>query len=148
MIESVRNTNLEAERTKNNNENAKADPNITKAKVQEIKQKYPTISTKTMDVISASAFKIAKAFGTNVDDNHVLLGGSVDLYNISAWTEDEEAAISALKKHIGTFPILEEIYYKTATKSKNLRNDILKYLSKTQYDQLARFYKTKGYNWL
>ena len=147
-IASVRDTNLEAEKIENANQNAKADPVLTKQKVQDIKKKYPTINQKTIDAITASAFKIAKAFGTNVDDNHVLFGGTIDLYNITAWTEDEKTAMSVLKKHIGTFPILEEIYYKTATKSKNLRNDILKYLSKSQYDEMARFYKSKGYNWL
>lgn len=147
-INSVKNTNLVAEQTANANENGKADPIITKTKVEAIKQKYPTIPKKTMDDIVASAFKIAKAFGTNVDDNHVLLGGTIDLYNVSAWFEDEQTAIKYLKKHTGTFPILEEVYYKTATKSKNLRNDILKYLSNSQYDQLANFYKSKGYNWL
>lgn len=148
LVEMVRNTNLEAEKTKNSNENAKADPIITKTKVEEIRQKYPTINTKTMDTITASAFKIAKAFGTNVDDNHVLLGGSIDLYNIAAWSEDEKTAMETLKKHTGTFPILEEVYYKSATKSKNLRNDILNYLSKSQYSEMAKFYKSKGYNWL
>lgn len=147
-IESIKNTNLEAQKTENSNQNAKADPVITKTKLQDIKKKYSTISSKTIDAVSASAFKIAKAFGTNVDDNHVLLGGTIDLYNISAWSEDEKAAMAVLKKHTGTFPILEEVYYKTATKSKNLRNDILKYLSKSQYDEMAKFYKSKGYNWL
>ncbi|MBZ4040982.1 hypothetical protein [Flavobacterium hibisci] len=147
-IEIVRDSNLEAKKEQNSNENAKADPAIIKNKLEQIKRNYPTISKKTMDTITASAFKIAKAFGTNVDDNHVLLGGTIDLYNVSAWTEDEAAAMSALKKHTGTFPILEEIYYKTATKSKNLRNDILKYLSNSQYQEMAKFYKSKGYNWL
>lgn len=147
-VNSIKNTNLEAEKTENANENAKANPIITKAKVEDIKKKYPTMSAKTMDAITASAFKIAKAFGTNVDDNHVLLGGAIDLYNVSAWSEDEKTAITYLKKHTGTFPILEEVYYKTATKSKNLRNDIIKYLSNSQYKELANFYKSKGYNWL
>lgn len=147
-VSSIKNTNLEAEKTQNANENAKANPTIIKQKVADVKKNYPTIPQKTMDTIVASAFKIAEAFGTNVDDNHVLLGGSIDLYNINAWTEDEKTAISYLKKHTGTFPILEEVYYKTATKSKNLRNDIIKYLSSSQYKDLANFYKTKGYNWL
>lgn len=147
-IESVKNTNLEAIKEQNSNENAKASPEIVKKKVSDIKKSYPSISQKTMDSIVASAFKIAESFGTNVDDNHVLLGGTIDLYNISAWGEDEKTAISYLKKHTGTFPILEDVYYKTATKSKNLRNDIIKYLSKSQYSELAKFYKSKGFNWL
>ncbi|MDN3673439.1 hypothetical protein QWY99_10280 [Flavobacterium branchiarum] len=147
-IESIKDTNLEAKKTENTNENAKADPIITKGKLEAIKKRYPTLNKKTMDGLSASAFKIAKAFGTNVDDNHVLFGGSIDLYNISAWGEDEKSAMSILKKHTGTFPILEELYYKTATKSKNLRNDILKYLSRSQYEEMSKFYKSKGYNWL
>lgn len=147
-IETVKDANLEAEKTRNSNENAKADPTIVKQKVVDIKKKYPTIAAKTMDTIVASAFKIAESFGTNVDDNHVLLGGTIDLYNINAWSEDEETAIKYLKKHLGTFPILEDVYYKTATKSKNLRNDIIKYLSKSQYKELSNFYQSKGYNWL
>lgn len=148
LIESVRNTNLEAEKVKNANENSKADPVITKSKFEAIKKKYPTLPKKTMDDILASSFKIAEAFGTNVDDNHVLLNGMIDLYNISAMTEDEKTAMSYLKKHTGTFPILEEMYFKTATKSKNLRNDIIKYLSDSQYKEMAKYYKSKGYNWL
>lgn len=101
-----------------------------------------------MDTLLASALKIAKAFGTNVDDNHVLLWGSIDLYNIAAMVEDEDTAITYLKKHTGTFPILEEMYYKTATKSKNLKNDIMKYLSQSEYKQLSNYYKKAGYAWL
>lgn len=147
-IDIVKDTNLQSEKAQNASENGKASPDIIKKKVADIKKSYPTISKSTMDNIVSSAFKIAQAFGTNVDDNHVLLGGAVDLYNISAMTEDEATAIKYLKKHTGTFTILEEVYYKTATKSKNLRNDILRYLSKSEYSELAKFYKSKGYNWL
>lgn len=147
-IDMVKDTNLESKKAQNSSENGKADPTIIKAKVVDIKKKYPTIPSKTMDMIVASAFKIAEAFGTNVDDNHVLFGGTIDLYNFKAMTEDEATAIKYLKKHTGTFTILEDVYYKTATKSKNLRNDIIKYLSKSEYNELAKFYKSKGYNWL
>ncbi|MDQ8014471.1 MAG: hypothetical protein REI96_18630 [Flavobacterium nitrogenifigens] len=147
-IDMVKDTNLESKKAQNSSENAKADPTIIKNKVQAIKKKYPTVSSKSMDSIVASAFKIAEAFGTNVDDNHVLFGGTIDLYNIKAMTEDEATAIKYLKKHTGTFTILEDVYYRTATKSKNLRNDIIKYLSKSEYNELAKFYKSKGYNWL
>jgi hypothetical protein len=147
-IQSIKNTNLETQQIQNANENGKADPIITKQKVVDIKKKYPKVNDKTMNTIVASAFNIAKAFGTNVEDNHVLLGGVIDLYNVSAWFEDEKTAMGYLKRHTGTFPILEEVYYKTATKSKNLKNDIMKYLSQSQYKELANVYKKAGYNWL
>ena len=147
-IESVKNTNLEAKKTQNTNENAKADPVITKKKVEEIKKAYPKVSPKRIEEIATSAKKIAYAFGTNVDDNHVLLGGIIDLYNIRAMTEDEQGAIKELKKFTGTFPILEEMYYKTATKSKNLKNDMLRYLSERDIQSLSKYYKSQGYSWL
>ena len=147
-INMVKDTNLEAKQTENANQNAKADPVITKNKVAEIKKAYPNVSAKRIDEIEASAKKIAYAFGTNVDDNHVLLGGKIDLYNVRAWTEDEQGAIKELKKFTGTFPILEEMYYKTATKSKNLKNDLIKYLSPTDLQKLSKFYKSQGYSWL
>ncbi|MEO6177291.1 MAG: hypothetical protein ABIP27_19205 [Flavobacterium circumlabens] len=148
LIASVKNTNLQVKEIQNANQNGKADPVITKAKVLTIKKKYPKVSSKRIDEIEASAKKIAYAFGTNVDDNHVLFGGVIDLYNIRAMTEDEQGAIKELKKFTGTFPILEEMYYGTATKSKNLKNDLIKYLSTTDLKKLSAFYKKAGYSWI
>lgn len=147
-INIVKDTNLEAKQTENANQNAKADPVLTKEKVNQIKKAYPNVSPKRIDEIEAAAKKIAYALGTNVDDNHVLFGGKIDLYNIRAMTEDEQGAIKELKKFTGTFPILEEMYYKTATKSKNLKNDLIKYLSPTDLQKLSKFYKSVGYSWL
>jgi hypothetical protein len=146
MIESVRNTNLESEKTRNSNENTKGDPILIKQKVNAIKLNYPKISTAVMDGLVASAFKIADAFGVGVADYKTALG--VSFFNPSDWFEDEKAALKYLKKHTGTFGILEDVYYKTATKSRNLRNDLIEYLSNEQYDELSKYYRSKGYNWL
>lgn len=148
VIDSIRDTNLEAQRAKNSTENSKSDPEITKKKVAEIKKSYPNVSPKRIDEIEASAKKIAYSLGTNVDDNHVLFGGIIDLYNIRAMVEDEEAVIKELKKYTGTFPIVEEMYYKTATKSKNLKNDLIRLLSPSDIKELSTFYKKSGYSWL
>ncbi|MBF4491039.1 hypothetical protein IR010_00690 [Flavobacterium sp. MR2016-29] len=147
-INIVKDTNLGAKQTENANENAKADPVITKAKVEAIKKAYPNVSAKRIEEIETSAKKIAYSLGTNVDDNHVLFGGIIDLYNIRAMVEDEAAVIKELKKYTGTFPIVEEMYYKTATKSKNLKNDLIRLLSASDIKELSNFYKKAGYSWL
>ncbi|WP_281638416.1 hypothetical protein [Flavobacterium marginilacus] len=147
MIESVNNSKMQAEQTANTNENAKADPQITKKKTEEVAKKYPKIDTKTMATLVASARGIASAFGTNVEDNHIIFGGTVELFNVNAWNEDETEAMRLLKKHTGTFPVLEELYYKTATRSRNLISDILKYLSDAQIQKMRTYYKSKGYTW-
>ncbi|WP_406843568.1 hypothetical protein [Flavobacterium soyae] len=146
MVESVKNTNLEAEQTRNSNENSRANPEIIKQKVRDIKIKYPKVSSSVMDGIVASAFKIADSFGVGVHDYSTFLG--IKWFNPTDMTEDEKSAMKFLKKHTGTFSILEDVYYKTATKSRNLREDLIEYLSNEQYDELAKFYKSKGYNWL
>jgi len=146
MIESVRNTNSEVEQTRNSNENATANPILIKEKVKDIKVKYPKISSSVMDSIVASSFKIADAFGVGVGDYKTFLG--INWFNPTDMVENEKVALKYLKKHTGTFSVLEDVYYKTATKSRNLRNDIMEYLSNDQYDELAKFYKSKGYNWL
>lgn len=148
MVLSVQDTNLQAEKSANANENGKSDPEIVKKKTAEVAKKYPKITPIVMAGLQSSAKGIAIAFGTNVEDNHSLLNQTIDLYNVNAWTEDEATAIKLLKQHTGTFPILEELYYKTATRSRNLVTDILKYLSTKQVEDLRKFYKTKGYNWL
>jgi len=147
-IESVKNTNLEAKAEENRNENGKADPIIIKAKVKEIRKAYPNVSDKRMQEIATGAQKIAFALGTNVEDNHILFSGTMEVFNVAAWSEDEKAVIKELKKFTGTFPILEELYYKTATRSRNLKNDLLRYLSATDVKNMSNFYKKMGYNWL
>lgn len=148
MVESIKDTNLQAEKSANASENGKSDPEITKKKTAEVAKKYPKISKTVMAGLQASAKGIAMAFGTNVEDNHSLLGQTLDLYNVSAWTEDEKKAIKLLKQHTGTFPVLEELYYKTATRSRNLVTDINKYLSSSEIDSLRKYYNSKGYKWI
>ncbi|OCB78818.1 hypothetical protein [Flavobacterium crassostreae] len=136
----------EAKKDRNTAENATGNPAIIKQKVEQVKKKYPNLNQKTINQINTNALKIATAFGTNVDDNHQI--GNFEFFNVKAWTEDEETAIRLLKQHLGTFPILEDFYYTTATRSRNLKADVLKYLSKEQSQELSNFYKKRNYFWL
>lgn len=133
----------------NNAENNTKSPEVAQAKGSEIERKYPNATKAKHAEISASALKIAHALGTNVDDTHVLFGGSIELFNIKAMVEDEATVVKLLKKHPGTFPILEEYYYKLHTKSHSLKTDCIKYLDKSDLDVVRKAWKKFGnYKWL
>jgi hypothetical protein len=131
---------------KNNAENGKADPVIIKRKETELKKKYPNLSAKDSTRLKKVAAAIAYAFGTNPEDNHFI--ANIDLYNVSAWSEDEKEAVKQLKTVTGTFPIVEDYYYHLATRSHNLKTDIYKYLSPSDLTTLRLTYKKAGKNWV
>jgi len=133
---------------KNTAENAKANPNIINAKAKTINKKYPNLKPKDSERLKAVAAAVANALGTNVEDNHILFDGSVELFNVKAWSEDEASAVKALKTTTGTFPIVEDYYYSLFTRSRNLKNDLHKYLSKSDISELRATYKKAGYSWI
>jgi hypothetical protein len=130
----------------NTAENAKVDPSIIKAKETKLKKKYPNLSAKDSTRLKNVAQAIAYALGTNPEDNHFVL--STDLYNVSAWSEDEKEVVKQLKTVTGTFPIVEDYYYHLFTRSRNLKNDLYKYLSPSDLIILRTAYKKVGKTWL
>ena len=135
---------LDNEIKQNNAQNSTASPTIQKKKVAEIKKKYPLVSSKKMQEISANAQKVAIALGTNVEDFRPLFGQSWLPMVHNVYTEDEAAAVSIVKKHSGTYPILAELYYNVHTNSRNLTTDLLKYLSKKDLEEIRAAHKKYG----
>lgn len=133
---------------KNTAENAKANPTIINAKAKIINKKYPNLKAKDSERLKAVAASVANALGTNVEDNHILFSGTTELFNVRAWSEDEASVVKALKTTTGTFPIVEDYYYSLFTRSRNLKNDLHKYLSKEDISQLRVTYKKAGYSWI
>lgn len=131
---------------KNNAENGKSDPNIIQKKETQLKKKYPNLKASDSTRLKKVAQAIAYAFGTNPEDNHFVL--NTDLYNVSAWAEDEDEAVKQLKTVTGTFPIVEDYYYSLFTRSRNLKSDIYKYLSPSDLTKLRLTYKKAGKNWV
>lgn len=127
--------NLSNEIEVNNSVNNVADPVKIAVKTAQISGKYPNVSAVKLNEIKTNAQKMAYALGTNVQDNH-LLWQTVDLFNVRAWVEDEDEAVRIAKIHTGTFPILEDFYYHLFTKSRNLKHDLLKYLSKDNLNEI------------
>ena len=148
LITSVKETNMDMAKKQNTAENSQNNPNIVKQKTETIKKKYPNISTQRMEELKDITARVAYALGTNIEDNHQLFGGVVELFNVKAWVEDEKEVIKQLKKTPGTFPIVEDLYYSVYTKSKNLKSDLLKYLSKKDLDVLSKHYRAYGYKFI
>lgn len=131
---------------KNNAENAKQDPVIIKKKETVLKNKYPNLTAKDSTRLKNVAQAVAYALGTNPEDNHFI--ANTDLFNVSAWAEDEKEAVKQLKTVTGTFSIVEDYYYHLFTRSRNLKSDLYKYLSPSDLAQLRLTYKKAGKSWL
>lgn len=117
-------------------ENASQDPNVIDKKATTIKKKYPLVSDELYKTLKSSAYAISKALGTDVENNH--RNEYVDIFNVSGWTEDEEKVIQILKKHTGTYPVLQDLYYGLYTKSRSLNSDLLKYLSDSDLSKVRK----------
>lgn len=126
----------------NNVQNNSASPTIQEAKARVVHKKYPNLSDKKLRELNTNAQKLTYALGTNVEDNH--RNSYIDLFNVAAWTENEALAVSLVKKHTGTFPILADLYYNVYTKSRNLKTDLLKYLSKSDLAEIRKAHLANG----
>ena len=130
----------------NNAQNGKSSPNIIKDKIKLINVKYAKVSSAQKERAKSSTQKIAISLGTNVEDNHVI--GSFEFFNVSATTEDEETVVKLLVLSPALFPLIEDYYYSVFTRSRNLKTDIYKYLSKQEIQKIRIVYKKYGFNWL
>lgn len=148
LVTSVKSTNMDMATKQNTAENSQNNPNIIKQKTEAVKKKYPLVSTQRMEELKDITARVAYALGTNIEDNHQLFGGVVEFFNVKAWGEDEKEVVKQLKKTPGTFPIVEDLYYTIYTKSKNLKSDLLKYLTKKQLSELSAHYRTYGYKFI
>ena len=137
---------LKIEKDLNTEQNAKASPDIIRKKVAFFKKKYPNLSTKDIERLKTVAQKVAFSLGTNVQDQDTILG--LEYNNISAWGEDEEVVVKYMKTVPNTFPVVEDFYYSLYTRSRNLKNDLYKYLSKNDLSLLRTTYKKYGKTWL
>lgn len=138
---------LKNETIVSNAQNAKSSPTIISQKSFDIFKKYPKVKPPEMERYKTVAQKIAIALGTNVEDNHLVFG-MVDLYNVNSWVEDENEVVKLLKTVPTTFPIVEDLYYHVFTKSRNLKNDLLSYLSKSDLEKVRSTQKRYGKNFI
>ncbi|CAN1538476.1 hypothetical protein MCETHM1_01658 [Flavobacteriaceae bacterium] len=128
----------------NTAQNATANPVTIKKKTDAVQKIYPNVTTTDMQRYSTVAQGVAKALGTNVEDNHIVLSGTFEFFNVSALTENEDEVVRLLKTVPTTFPIVEQLYYNVHTRSRNMKNDLLKYLSKKDLDQIRAVQKKYG----
>lgn len=76
----------------------------------------------------AASTSLAHDFGYKYSDS----GKWYDVLNPRGWTENDASIRNTLLKYRNYFSILEKLYYEVDTNSRNLRNDILKDLDKTE----------------
>lgn len=127
----------------NNFENATANPTVVKAKTTAIKKKYPLLSETKLNQCKNSAVNIAQALGTDPKGN-IVNNGLFDLFLVDSWFEDEKTVVAECKKYPGSWGALQDFYFSVATKSRDLNNDLHKYLSKAQLQEIRDAHKKYG----
>ena len=131
--------------TVNNGQNANLSPELETVKTNFIKKKYANLNSKQLNEIKSAAQRIAFALGTTPEQN--FRNDWFDFYNFSGATEDEKTAILIAKQHSGTFPVLADFYYSMYTLSRNLKADLLKYLSNSDLKEIREAHiKHGGYH--
>jgi predicted S18 family serine protease len=132
---------IENHAVKSEAENSQNNVEIQKKKASAIKKKYPKISTSLMNNLKTYAQNIAASFGTDVENYRPLFGvsGLPKVHN--QFTEDEDQVVSILKKTIGTFDVVAELYQNVYTLNRNLKSDIYKYLSKSDIEEIRKAHR-------
>lgn len=119
-----------------------------------IKQKFKyskNVSPKTWDSLKSDAENLALALGTHAKNNRAWFDMDNwfgDRPDANSFFEDEKKATDILIKYPNTFPILEELYYKLFTRSRNLKSDIVQYIPEKSIIKLKQHYKKFGKTWL
>lgn len=151
----VNNVKNDAVQNSATNSNSSASSSAIEKKYFGIKAKYknrinPT-NTTLWNSLKQDAHNIAYALGTHAKENQAWFGLDgilADRPDIGAFTEDEKEAIRILKKYPKTFDILAELYHTTSTRSRDLRQDIKKYIDKSDIAILRKHYKNYKTSWL
>lgn len=126
----------------NNAENGTASPKTIVKKSEDVQKTYPNLKPVDLERFKTVAQSVAMALGTNVQDNHYIF--NTDMYNVSAWSENESEVIRLLKTVPTTFSIVADLYYNVYTRSRDLKADLLKYLNKSELDKIRVVQKKYG----
>lgn len=152
VVNTVKNENVQ--NSAQNTHLSSNSPTLEK-KYTGIKAKYKNrikpSDTILWNSLKQDAHNLAYALGTHAKENQAwfgldgLLGDRPDL---DALTEDEKEAVRILKKYPKTFDILADLYHTTATRSHDLKKDIVKYIDKSDIAILRKHYKNYKTVWL
>lgn len=119
--------------------------------VAKYKNRIKPTNTALWHNLKQDAHNLALALGTHAKENNAWFGldGILpDRPDLDALTENEKEAVRILKKYPKTFDILAELYYKTATRSHDLKKDIFKYIGNSDIAILRKHYKNYKTSWL
>lgn len=152
IIHQVKNETIQ-----NSVKNTHATPQKTLTEFQKIKVRYSRRIPKTKagellwQSLYSDAENIAKALGTHAKENQAWFGFDgvlPDRPDPKAFFEDEKEAVRIAKKYPKTFDILSALYFELFTRSKNLKLDLLEYLSKSQIQEIRKSHKQFKSTWL
>lgn len=129
--------------TNNNNQNSSQSPNIIKTKTDSILKgyKFPT---------SASRLKLisdAKALAHHLGTMYMVTWYDF-IINRSSWTENDNEIEKLLKQQTHNYPILEKLYFSVHTQSRNLSNDLNKFLDDDNKKRVKNHWLTYGKSYL
>ena len=145
-------TKVKTEQATNSSQNTHSSEVQLTDKFKIIQKKFNNrnISDALWKELKADSFNLANALGTDAKSNSSWFGMSwlEDRPDPSAFFENEKEAKRILKKYPRTFDVLAELYYRLATRSKDLRTDCKKYLSDSDLKEMRTYYKKYNKVWL
>lgn len=85
--------------------------------------------------IQAAAKSLAHDLGTKYSDNNHWY----DIFNPQGWTENDKKVADTLIYQRNNYGLLKKLYYICYSNSRNLSDDILKYLDKDQLTRVSKY---------
>lgn len=129
----VKATELEVKESAN--ENALSSPKIQTQKADKIlTTKVKSIDPKVKERLKNNAEKIAYNLGTSAG-----IGWSV-----YGWSENDEEVGRIIKTEANNLKLIADLYFSVYTESRNLKNDLNKYLDNDVKDNYRAFCKSKN----
>lgn len=115
----------------NTAENIVQSPSVIKDKVDKYLRDELKIGFEQREKLKADAVSLAHHLGTRAGSSW---------WNIDTWTENDDEIEAILKRQVHNFKIIERLYFMAYTESRNLTNDILKYLDKSNLTRVRAFW--------
>lgn len=125
-------------------QNVVSNPNIQQQKIDKILSKFKFVSKTNRSSILADAKILPKHLGVY----WMRTGSWYEIpLSFSALTENDAEIGKILRRQSYNYPILEQLYYGVFTESRNLTDDLQRWLDKDELEKTRAFWKSKGQKW-
>lgn len=122
---------MENEIELNSSENSVQSPQMITDKVDQYLPVELKIAKDQREKLKADTIALVHNLGTRAGSSW---------YNVDTWTENDAEVEKILKRQVHNYKVIERLYFMAYTESRNLTNDILKYLDKTNLTRVRAFW--------